>query len=301
MARRCWHFAVDQCPEMIDPGVTGIIVEGMQDAASALPQVLALDRRAVRRRFEERFSAARMAKDYVKLYRSMHEAGCRRSFRMRRDRARTIAVKHSARGPSLNKPALQPDRTAGRPGPGSRFLHPRHRSCDAAALTLKHGDTFIVADSHGDIGASAGGPDGIFHADTRFLSRCELLLNGMQLMLLGSNVRDDNAVLTVDLTNPDIYFEQKRVLNRRTRCTSCERCFSVSGHGLSAFRRPQSRRSAHQLRLSLAFANDFADVFEVRGIRRRRRGTATTEIDRSRGRVVLRYQGLDGRIRAQPC
>ena len=40
--------------------------------------------------------------------------------------------------------------------------------------TLKHDDTFIVLDSHGDIGASAGGPDGLFHADTRFLSRLEL-------------------------------------------------------------------------------------------------------------------------------
>jgi hypothetical protein len=36
-----------------------------------LPQVLALDRRAVRRRFEQRFSSARMATDYVTLYRSL--------------------------------------------------------------------------------------------------------------------------------------------------------------------------------------------------------------------------------------
>ena len=44
--------------------------------------------------------------------------------------------------------------------------------------TLKHDDTFIVLDSHGDIGASAGGPDGLFNADTRYLSRLELVLNG---------------------------------------------------------------------------------------------------------------------------
>jgi glycogen debranching enzyme len=69
---------------------------------------------------------------------------------------------------------------------------------------LKHGDTFIVVDSHGDIGASPGGTDGLFHCDTRFLSHLELLLNGMQPLLLGSNVRDDNTQLTVDLTNPDI-------------------------------------------------------------------------------------------------
>jgi len=38
-----------------------------------LPQVIALDRRAVRRRFEQRFSSARMATDYVALYRSLLE------------------------------------------------------------------------------------------------------------------------------------------------------------------------------------------------------------------------------------
>lgn len=57
--------------EIVDDGVTGIVVDGIEDAAGALPRVLSLNRRAVRRRFEERFSAARLAKDYVKLYRSM--------------------------------------------------------------------------------------------------------------------------------------------------------------------------------------------------------------------------------------
>src|SRR5580693_2887655 len=73
--------------------------------------------------------------------------------------------------------------------------------------SLKHDDTFIVLDSHGDIGASAGGPDGLFNADTRYLARLELLLDQMQPLLLGSNLRDDNSALTVDLTNPDIYRE----------------------------------------------------------------------------------------------
>ena len=54
----------------------------------------------------------------------------------------------------------------------------------------------------GDVGASMGGPDGLFHADTRHLSRLELSLNEFQPLLLGSNISDDNAILTVDLTNP---------------------------------------------------------------------------------------------------
>src|SRR5215210_3712003 len=81
---------------------------------------------------------------------------------------------------------------------------------------LTPGDTFAVLDSHGDIGATTGGPDGIFHADTRFLSRLEMLLNGMQPLLLGSNVRDDNTLLTVDLTNPDMFFEKRLLLPKDT-------------------------------------------------------------------------------------
>ena len=84
-------------------------------------------------------------------------------------------------------------------------------------------------DNYGDIGAAEGGPDGLFHNDTRFLSRLELTVNELQPLLLGSNVRDDNTVLTVDLTNPDIF--QRRVQTsasscRRTRCISSERSSS---------------------------------------------------------------------------
>jgi hypothetical protein len=45
----------------------------MDEAVRMLPRVIALDRRAVRRRFEQRFSSARMAKDYVAVYRSLLE------------------------------------------------------------------------------------------------------------------------------------------------------------------------------------------------------------------------------------
>ncbi|MGH9808313.1 MAG: glycosyltransferase family 4 protein, partial [Terriglobia bacterium] len=61
-------------PEIVDEGVTGSIVGTPEEAIQALPNVLSLDRRAVRRRFEERFSASRMAHDYVKLYRAALEA-----------------------------------------------------------------------------------------------------------------------------------------------------------------------------------------------------------------------------------
>ena len=59
--------------EIIDQGVTGAIVDTVDEAVRMLPRVIALDRHAVRRRFEQRFSSARMATDYVALYRSLLE------------------------------------------------------------------------------------------------------------------------------------------------------------------------------------------------------------------------------------
>src|SRR3982750_2876835 len=79
---------------------------------------------------------------------------------------------------------------------------------------LKHDDTFVVLDSHGDIGAPAGGPDGLFHHDTRYPRRVEVAPAARQPLLLGSNLRDDNSSLTIDLTNPDIYLNGRIVLQK---------------------------------------------------------------------------------------
>ena len=94
------------------------------------------------------------------------------------------------------------------------FYIPATQTVTRPRRTLKCGDTFIVTDSHGDIGASTGDPDGLFHTDTRFLSRLELLLNGEHPLLLGSNVRDDNTMLAVDLTNPDFYDDGQITLQK---------------------------------------------------------------------------------------
>src|SRR5215831_6469509 len=157
--------------------------------------------------------------------------------------------------------------------------------------TLKHNDTFIVVDAHGDIGASAGGPDGLFHEDTRFLSRFEVLINGMQLLLLGSNLRDDNAILTVDLTNPDIYFDKRLILEKDTLHLD-RKVFLWDD---TAFQRLALRNygaRAVNLVLTVSFDSDFADIFEVRGVRRARRGVVMREIT-GPNQVSLTYTGLD--------
>src|ERR1700736_1358697 len=160
---------------------------------------------------------------------------------------------------------------------------------------LKHDDTFVVLDSHGDIGASAGGPDGLFNADTRYLARLELVLDGVQPLLLGSNLRDDNSALTVDLTNPDVYGNGRIVLQKdmlhivRTvflwRGTAYQR-IGVQNHG----------ENTASFDLTLLFDNDFADLFEVRGERRQRRGVGSSKL-LGAADVAFEYLGLDGEAR----
>ena len=70
-------FRSGSVPEIIEDGVTGRIVSSIDEAILALPEVIALDRRTVRRRFEERFTAARMAKDYLNLYRKLLRSASR--------------------------------------------------------------------------------------------------------------------------------------------------------------------------------------------------------------------------------
>jgi glycosyltransferase involved in cell wall biosynthesis len=54
--------------EVIDEGVTGFVVDDIESGIATIPSLLNLDRWRVRQRFEERFTAARMAESYVSLY-----------------------------------------------------------------------------------------------------------------------------------------------------------------------------------------------------------------------------------------
>jgi glycogen debranching enzyme len=158
--------------------------------------------------------------------------------------------------------------------------------------TLKHDDCFLLIDAHGDIGASDGTGDGLYYRDTRHLSHLEMRVNGVELLLLGSNLRDDNSNLSIDLTNPDIYADERLVLTKNTlhvgrsvfvwRDTAFQR-LALRNHGAAPL----------DLVVTITFASDFADVFEVRGMRRARRGTSSIRVNAPH-EAVLSYLGLDG-------
>jgi glycogen debranching enzyme len=163
---------------------------------------------------------------------------------------------------------------------------------DEHSRVLKHGDAFAVFHRSGDIRSRGLGEEGIYCHGTRHLSRLQLVLDGGEPLLLSSTVRDDNALLGVDLTNSDLARGGTMVLPRDTlhlfRCAvlwrhACYLRFRLRSYG--------DRRI--ELPLTLRFAADFRDIFEIRGQRRERRGRLLepTVDDRS---VVIAYGGLDG-------
>jgi glycosyltransferase involved in cell wall biosynthesis len=60
-------------PEVIEDGLTGFLVPDVASAADAVAKLDCLDRRVIRARFEQRFTAERMANDYISAYRSLRK------------------------------------------------------------------------------------------------------------------------------------------------------------------------------------------------------------------------------------
>ena len=165
------------------------------------------------------------------------------------------------------------------------FREPRTR-------ILKHGDTFAVLNQFGDMIGESGSPDGLYHQDTRHLSQLELRLNGDRPLLLSANPGKDNALLTVDLTNPDMSDANGDALHRELIYVN-RRQFVWQGAYNELLLVHNFDLKPHAVTVGLRFAADFTDVFEVRGQKRTRRGKASAERVSSNA-VLLRYCGLDG-------
>ena len=88
-------FKGGSVPEIVEHGLTGAIVENVEEAITAMPLVIALDRKKVRQRFVQRFSATRMANDYFDLYRSLLNSARSLAGEDRNTRHRSPESKHA--------------------------------------------------------------------------------------------------------------------------------------------------------------------------------------------------------------
>ena len=160
---------------------------------------------------------------------------------------------------------------------------------------LKMGESFGIFDRYGDILQYGLGEQGIYHEGTRFLSYLEFRLGNIRPFLLSSMIKEDNILFTVDSTNPDVYVDGLIALRRgdlhiyRSKFiwqAVCYERLELVNYSLSPI----------QVSFAIRFDADFADIFEVRGLKREKRGTRLDDqfaVDR----VTLSYLGLDGIVR----
>ena len=168
-------------------------------------------------------------------------------------------------------------------------------SSSSDVRVLKHDDSFAVLDHSGDIQHSGLGEQGFYHEGTRFLSALDFRLGNLKPFLLSSTVTKDNLLFTVNLTNPDLYVDGGVALRRgdlhilRSKFMwrgSCYEAYEVTNYSLVPV----------ELVFTVRYDADFADLFEVRGLKRPRRGKRLAD-EVTEDRVVLSYRGLDRVIR----
>ena len=134
-------------------------------------------------------------------------------------------------------------------------------------------------------------PEGLFFQDTRHLSFFELRLESRRPLLLASVLQDDNAALSVDLTNPDIAIDAESGLPRdliavhRTKFLWSDACYERSAFGTTIVGSVASNCSSASTPISTIFSRS-------RGMRRSARGSRSVDIT-SGTSVEFRYEGLD--------
>ncbi len=160
-------------------------------------------------------------------------------------------------------------------------------------LSIKDADAFLVADAWGDV---LGGVDGLFFDDTRILSRFCLTIGDKRPSKLSFALSPDGAVFTfhgANLALPpvgDTATPRGVIHVERRRCLQGGTVFErlrLTNFGLDEIMTP----------VAFEFAADFRDMFEVRGLKRPRRGVTAPPRLLGRG-VAFAYEGLDQLSRA---
>lgn len=169
-----------------------------------------------------------------------------------------------------------------------------HQS-DPRTQVLKEGDTFAVFDRLGEIGRTGHGEQGLYHRGMRHLSRWELLINGRRTMLLNSTMKQDNSLLVVELTTPDIPSEHLTPLPKGMLHAS--RSLVVQDSTLyEHLTLGNYALEPLEVDIRYRFGADFHDMFEVRGTHREHRGEMLPAQIHGRT-ITLAYRGLDDVLR----
>jgi len=192
-------------------------------------------------------------------------------------------------------PERQSESAAAAPLTGPAALEPDEgaRTSDPTGLlSLKVGDTFLVADAQGDV---EGAADGLFSDDTRILSHFRLLIGGKRPSRLSFGLSRDNAIFTFHGANLALPPVGGRATPRGVIHVERKRCL-WEGRMMERVRLTNFGLDEVMLPIAFEYAVDFRDMFEVRGLKRPARGKSL-EPEINGRQVVFGYEGLDGLVR----
>ena len=175
------------------------------------------------------------------------------------------------------------------------YIATKSSPADDRARVLKYGSMFAVFDRLGDIRHRGLGEQGIFSNGTRHLSEMLVRLWNERPLLLSSTIEPNNFLFTADLANLDVSRGDAVVIHRGTlhllrskflwRDVAYEE-FKFVNYGMEPLEVP----------LSISFAADFQDIFQVRGMTRERSGRMLPA-EVTDDFLVLGCEGLDGVVR----
>jgi glycogen debranching enzyme len=157
---------------------------------------------------------------------------------------------------------------------------------------LKHGAHFLVMDETGLMPGDSSIGCGLYRDDTRYLSEWDLNLNGESLTLLSANTENGYAGRFVYGNKAPHQQPLDKLLPEQS--ISVQRDIAITDAVRERIEVTNFGVQPAELNLQIKFAADFADMFEVRGQRRKQRGSyLAAAVDQKNGLVVLRYKGLD--------
>ncbi len=163
----------------------------------------------------------------------------------------------------------------------------------APCLVIKEGELFLCSDVLGQMDGGESSFLGLYHQDTRFLSRCELSICGQQPALLSSTA-ERGYEATIELTNLEGRTCDGRLLPQAA--VHVQRILFVTDRLYERMEVRNYHCTEVDIVLRLDFEADFLDFCEVRGLRRRKRGTRLP-VAVEGAALSFAYLGLDDIVR----
>jgi glycogen debranching enzyme len=183
-----------------------------------------------------------------------------------------------------------PELTDQSQSPAEDFVPPLAADFSSQVLAVKEGETFLYSDLAGDLDDRREQGHGLYHRDTRFLSHLRMKLAGRDPVLLSSS-SERSYMSYADLTNPELYEDGQPAVPQQT--LNIRRIRAINGRLFERVRVKNYNPRPVELAMSFSMAADFADIFEVRGLRRPSRGHQEPPRAEAR-RAEFAYRGEDG-------